>query len=216
VLHEKVKDARSSLMSEEWIKLLADDGPSLVCLGSSRAIHAAEFLLAKMFAVEPFDGSSKSKAELPFHFSWPSNLDHVFPSAFSYTAAELAARHPEIARFLKEGTASALEVRGTVYADRLKQRKGLESYGVCVVQRRPGGQVWLVLAGVTGPATYAAACLANRLAIHLAPPRPNQPSPVYSTPVHATIREDRARAFGTRFVVESQEILSGPHEWKPK
>jgi hypothetical protein len=69
-----------------------------------------------------------------------------------------------------------------LHLDSLQQRQARESYGVCIAQRRRGGQIWLVLAGVTCPATYAAACLADRLALPLHPTRPGQPSLVHWTP----------------------------------
>lgn len=214
LLHGDVKAARRSVTSGQWTELLADDGPSLVCLGSSRATHASELLLARMFDVQPFEDSPESKARLPFHFVWPPDLDHLFPSAFRYTPEELAAFDPQAARLVHAQTASALEIGGTVYLDRLKQQYTSESYGVCVAQRRRGGQIWLVLAGVTGPATYAAARLANRLALHLPPTGPGEPSKVHWAAVRAFVQRDRKRAFGAFLEVENQEILSGPHAWE--
>ena len=213
LLHGDVKNARRSVTSGQWTELLADDGDSLVCLGSSRATHATELLLARMFDVPPFEDSPQTKARLPFHFVWPPNLDHLFPSAFRYTPEELAAFDPQAARLVHAQTASALEMGGSVYLDRLKQRLTGESYGVCVAQRRPGGQIWLVLAGVTGPATFAAARLAHRLALPLHPTGPGEPSAVYWAPVCAYVQQDPKRAFGAFLEVEDQEILSGPHPW---
>jgi len=211
VLHERLKDARHSVISGDWIKLLANDGPSLVVLGSGRASHAFNLVLSTMFATTPLvDGPGKQK--LPFHFIWPDRLKHVFPSSFRYTARELAKVNPKAAALIHNKEASALEIQGTVYLDRVKQKAGQQSYGVCVAQRRPGGQIWLVLAGVTGPATFAAAKVADGLPLNLYPEGPGKASRVYWTPVRASVRRDEARVAETVLVSEP-EPMSPPQAW---
>ena len=215
LLHDDLKHARRSANTGKWTALLDDDqGPSLVCLGSSRATHASEVLLSKMFDITPFKDSPEANAKLPFHFVWPPDLDHVFPSAFRYSPSDLVPLDPKAAKIVQEKGASALEMGGEIYLDRHKQRKSSESYGVCVAQRRPGGQVWIVLAGVTGPATYAAARLAGDLALNLRPTRPGESCPPYWTAVRANVQRDLTRSFGSFLTVETQEILSGPHAWE--
>jgi hypothetical protein len=215
LLHEDLKSARRSVNSGKWTDLLDDDhGPSLVCLGCNRATHAAEAMLSIMFDTDPFKDAPKTKAELPFHFVWPPDLDHVFPSAFRYTSDDISALDPKAAKIIEDKGASALEMGGVVHLDRLKQRKTSESYGVCVAQRRPGGQIWFVLAGVTGPATYAAARLAGKLALNLRPTRPGKATRPYWAAVRANVGRDLTRSFGNFLEVKDQEIVSGPHAWE--
>jgi len=168
-----------------------------------------------MFQTVPFQDSAEAKSHIPFHFSWCPDLDHVFPSAFRYTAEELARHDVDAARLVAERKSSALEVCGTVFPDHHKQRGTLESYGVCVAQRRKSGQIWLVLAGVTGPATYAAARLASRLPLDQRLLHSQQSSPVHWAAVRATLQRDRDRAFGTALSVEKEEILVGPNQCDP-
>jgi hypothetical protein len=211
LLHDDLAAARQSVQGGAWASLVRDDGPSLVCLGSGRACHAAELLLARMFGTTPFHHAAATKPALPFHFTWPEGLDHLFPSAFRYTADELEGLDREAARAVRKEQASALESGGRVHLDRLKLKQKGESYGVCVAQRRPRGQIWLVLAGVTGPATYAAARLVDRMAFRLNAP-PGESSPVFWAPVRARVQPDLDRV-GRFLKVEEQELLSGPFAW---
>jgi len=216
-LHEELKEARKSAAKGKWLTLLRNGGPSLVCLGSSRATHVAEVMLAKMFGTKPFVDDPALKAKLPFHFVWNSKLKHVFPSAFRYTAEDLEAIDPSASKIVQSKGASALEMGGTVHLDRLKQRNTTESYGVCVAQRRPGGQIWFVLAGVTGPSTYAAALLASSLALPLRPKDPDsrdRSSLPYWTAVRAIVQIDSSQTSGNFLTVANKEIISGPHAWK--
>ena len=52
-------------------------------------------------------------------------------------------------------------------------RKRVRSYGVIAAQRRPEGQIWVVIAGLTGPGTYAAATCLNAVEA----PLPNAEDP---------------------------------------
>ena len=57
-----------------------------------------------------------------------------------------------------------------------------------MAQRRAGGQIWLLVAGLTGPATYAAAKWVHRMPAGIDDRRPGQASRVYWNIVksHAT------------------------------
>jgi hypothetical protein len=74
---------------------------------------------------------------------------------------------------VKSGKASAIEFGGAIYTDQARVRNEGETYGVCFAQRRRHGQVWLLLAGLTGAGTYAAAKMAKRIRLSLREERPS-------------------------------------------
>jgi hypothetical protein len=212
LLHSDVKDARRSIGKGGWMKLLNEDGPSLVCLGSGRANHAAEAILCKMWDVPTFDGSEAAKRDVPFHFLWPDGRDHVFPSAFQRSSADTPATGAA-SRALKRGV-SALATATGLYVDKLDRSYNGVNYGVCVAQRRSRGQIWVVLAGISGPATFAVAQLANRLAFNLQAGPTGEDSPVLWAVIECSVRRDDQRVGGNFLVVTDQATVSGPHEWR--
>jgi hypothetical protein len=195
-----------------WSLLLDDRGPSVVSLGSNRINPATERMLCTMFGVRPF-GAGRGRT-LPFHFAWSSRLPYVFPSHLHYRPEDIAKRDGTAAKLVEEGEASVLAVGDEVLVDRVVPRQWGDTYGVCIAQRRRRGQVWLVLAGVTGTATFVAAKLANQLATRLHEKRGEQHSDVYWAVVHARTNEPKdgqsRRSLGARREFDEEEILLGP------
>ncbi len=150
--------------SAEWRKLFAKDGPSLVLLGSPRANRASEFALRKMLQPAPAPGRW---AKLPFYFVFHG--DGTEPSHFARPLDKFNGEHQRIVKsvqakhgwgliagaesFLSEVATKEVPGRG----DRRVLRDRIKSYGIIAAQRRPEGQVWVVIAGLTGPGTFAAA-----------------------------------------------------------
>ena len=213
-LHEDLDEARRSVAAGSWTELLADNGPSIVVPGSGRATHACELILANMFGAHAMT-DDQDKSRLPFHFVWPEGIDHVFPSGFRYTIDELAEVSPQAADTVRDHGAAALEIDGRVYLDTIRNSARRETYGVAVAQRRPGGQIWLVLAGITGPATLAAARLVDGLPLDLLAGE-NQSSPVYWTAVRAKVKQDRSRKARMALMLSSFETISPPQPWPKK
>jgi hypothetical protein len=136
-----------------WHATLREQGRrhSLIAVGSPKSCHATECLLAEMFRVNEFEPNARLN-ELPFRFEFSPGLLEARPSAFAY-AAEMP-NDPE-------SPSSRTDTYALVF-DGVRYEKGLvgeqwNDYGVIVSQRRKGGQVWTVVAGLSGPATFAAA-----------------------------------------------------------
>jgi hypothetical protein len=214
LLRDTDKQARESIRKRSWAHLLDDGGPSLVFLGSSRASHATEAALARMTGVKPYRDRPKDKERLPFHFVWPAGIDHGFPSCFRYTAAEVEAFDPESAREVAEEGVSGLEIDREVHIDRLRKGGDTITYGICAAQRRPGGQIWLVLAGVTGAATFAAAELTHSLPLGLPRVQAGQVSDVSWAAVQAFVQMDDTRLPDKAQVVLDRQPLGGPRTWE--
>jgi hypothetical protein len=145
----------SEMSLEPWYDLLGQkDGPSLVAIGSPRANHASEVMLAMMFGREPFRPyrASERRAKLPFHFSWTNQSFTDLPSFIGVTEA-----------LTKTGAHASLYIGDRPYA--VHDESPRTEYGVIVAQSRPNGRVWLVVAGLSGPATQAATGMLSKFSI---------------------------------------------------
>lgn len=130
---------------------------SMVSIGSQRANPATELMLASMFGV--VNAQDPKSSDLPFHFVWDEPAKR--PSAFSKDVSKIPQSVMKQSRVKKHEKAPwALEVNGEYYLlERFVQKS--KAYGVLAAQRRSvgnsGSQVWLVLAGLSGPGTAATA-----------------------------------------------------------
>jgi hypothetical protein len=215
LLHETLEAAAASTKIGGWSELLADQGPSLVCLGSSRTSPAAEVMLCRMFQCSEFENPSRlEKQRLPFHFVWKPMLDYVFPSCFHLDSADISSRDPAAATAVRDNSASAVVTAKDVFVDPVHPDHSGDTYGICIAQRRKRGQVWLVLAGVTGVATFVAAKLAKSLATRLHEQKPGQDSDVYWAVIRAGVDEDSNRPLANVRTFAKEAIVSGPHVWR--
>ena len=126
----------------------------MCCIGSPRSCPAAELMLASMFKVKPF---RKPTSSLPFHFIWSPKTLKFHTSAFALDAEDIEAENHKLAKEILEEKAWALKVADILYEVHRVGRKEWSVYGVVAAQRRAGGRVWVVVAGLSGPATYASA-----------------------------------------------------------
>lgn len=153
------------------LPMLDDTATSLCIIGSPRACWAAERALAEMFDVDAF---SKPDAELPFHFVWSRDLRNLYrDSTFAFKPNALRRPHPAAFAQFAKGEARALVVGDKLFM-RAPTSKGKpwKDYGVVAAQRREDGRVFVVVAGLSGPATFA---VAQALASHRIGTLPHAP-----------------------------------------
>lgn len=138
---------------------LDDTELSICSIGASRANPASEVALARMFGVRPFvPPKPHRRRPLPFHFIWSPNALKFYPSAFARDAADISEDYPDRCKEIEAEEAWALQVEGELYSvPRTRSVKTWSSYGIVAAQRRENGQVWVVVAGLSGPATFGAA-----------------------------------------------------------
>ena len=187
---------------------------SLCAVGSTRANVASEVVLAGMFGVSPF---CPPMTRLPFKFFWPGDDVRTkggFLSAFEATEEELARVDPRTVQPSKEGRRSSgllLEDQGLLVEPKKKGR--WYDYGIFAAQRLTHYRVHVVLAGVTGPSTLAAA-FACRMAKDLqVPEKPSQGrSAVLWGVVKATISGGHT-GIGDIRKVEDFEVMGEPKTW---
>jgi hypothetical protein len=170
-----------------------------------------------MFGCPTFEEASPDeKGRLPFHFVWDPELEYIFPSHFHLGSDDMASRNLKAAQAIEGRQASAVVTSGEVLVDRVFQRRWGDTYGVCVAQRRKRGQVWLVLAGITGAATFVAAKLAKNLATRLHEQERGRDSDVYWAVIRARVPNDEDRPLINLRQFAEETIVSGPHVWQPE
>lgn len=204
--HVDIRDVLSEGRKPERPPYLAESGPSVCCVGSPRASHATEIMLAEMFGVKPFGENQLVRA--PIRFIWSQNIKSRLPSSFRVASDEIRDADPELADAIDSETArGALQVNGRLYLDWSGTgRKSWTSHGIVVVQTRAEGQVWMVCAGVTGPSTYASTvAVACELTGTAPEPRAGH-SPIRWDIVQCTVETD-PELNGDKRVVTSRQVV---------
>jgi hypothetical protein len=204
------KPNAGKLRRSNWWRLA--DAPaskqSLIAIGSPKACHAAELMLAKMFDCAPFAGPSHPQ-QCPFSFLWTkSQLDQV-PSSFARVFEPKKKPPPGF-------TSLALRFGDDSFVVPYDKRRW-HDYGVIAAQRRPPqGAIWLVCAGLSGPATFAAAQLFAQEHLELPPIDSSSGcSQVVCRAVKAEIVRDNRREEGDHRRVVAAEFFGDPAIWSP-
>ena len=153
-----VEDMRFTSKLPKPPPFLDDEGPSVCCIGSPRSCYAAEFMLARMLGVKEFREASAH--HVPVRFVWSPKASRPHTSAFRAEADQISALDKQLAADIKADRAwGALEIRNKLYPVRRQNKKDRiwTAHGIVLSQTRPRGQAWMVIAGMTGPATFACA-----------------------------------------------------------
>jgi hypothetical protein len=142
---------------EEWYRQLTSNECPIICLGSPRSCHAAEWIMAKMFGIQPFARSGTEG--LPFYFGW--TRDNYFRHGCSFVRDREPADglvHPwENRSIIIPGDREyVIEPAGDAW----------KSYGITVVQRLPEPAVLrAVFCGLSGPETRGAVGIAGQMEV---------------------------------------------------
>jgi hypothetical protein len=157
--------------NEVWHKHLKDDGPSVICIGSPKACHASEVMLARMTRLQMFQREPTTPAP-PFFFAWPDHDPRAqkVASTFKRTSRQLKQCVDHTGALVTDLADEKCQT-SALFDGQLRPvfRGGKEwrTHAVVAAQRRPGNQIWLVLAGLTGPATLGAAMAIHEFAADL-------------------------------------------------
>jgi len=180
-----------TVQSERWYHVLKDDQDSVVSIGSPLASLSTEVMLAQMFGVDPFRPPAAGAAcKLPFRFCWAPEVAKDVRTAFALAPAELRVFDPEIAARVRANQSHAFYLEGKVHEVRRTGNSWL-MHGIVAAQRRAAGNLWLVVSGLAGPATCAAAKMVQDIQAIL-PWQQHQVSQVLWVPVLAHVREGDA------------------------
>jgi hypothetical protein len=202
---------------ERWHDLLADEDRSLISIGSPLACLASEVMLARMFGVTPFqtpDLSLADRQRLPFYYAWPPKRTRKFRSAFALDVRQLEKFDRRKAQALHNNRIAAFVLGSEVLPVKM-EGKQWEMYGVVAAQRRGKQSVWLVVSGLSGPATYGAAVFTKEIMAEL-PWKNGHAAPVLWVPVKASIVADKALGdIGDNREMLKVEALTPPQTWPP-
>lgn len=233
VLWRHAASLRTS-QAEPWYQVLDADQDSVVSIGSPLASLSTEVMLARMFGVEPFrtpqveppgrpvpadgnrpwpfwvpDARTGNRVPLPFWYCWAAKMARDFHSAFALTPAELRACAPDTAARVKASQSHAFGLNGRIHE---VSRNGAqwEMHGIVAAQRRAEGNLWLVISGLAGPATCAAAKLVPKIQ-DILPWEDGRISQVLWVPVLAHVKEGlAARSLGDIRELEGEMLVGQP------
>ncbi|MEE8164645.1 MAG: hypothetical protein V3T64_03670, partial [Myxococcota bacterium] len=157
--------------------------------------------------------------DLPFHFVWPTRpRDYVLPSQFHIYGEGAIREDQDAGEAVMQKRAACFRHAGGYFIDELTtdgKREGY-TYALCVAQRREQRQIWLLVAGLTGPATYAAARWVHRMATDFDRDRkPGRPSWVFWNLLRAKATPVTEAKGGTYAVGDAEVVASGA-AWGPK
>ena len=191
-----------------------DHGPSLVCIASPRANAGCEYMLAQMFDVTPWEDDQVPV--LPFHFLWPDrpeepDLPSILQLAPAANPAPLTGAHAALARANPKNSALILEDE-VLQADP-PRRDNARDLGIICCQRRKGGQLWVCVLGLSGPATLAAAMAIDHVTAAVPTHVPGKSSDVLWVVVEARLRRGAAMSGQAIRGVMSYSLPSPAEYW---
>lgn len=203
----------AAIHSERWHRILEEDQASVISIGSPLASLSSEVMLARMFGVEQFKlPRFRAGKQVPFFFVWlPKSIQH-FCSAFALTWRELHSEHASIATRVKRNQTAAFILEGKPHVVP-SEGKAWTMYGIIAAQRRAAGNVWLVVSGLTGPATYGVTTMVKEISAEL-PWSKGKHSKVLWVPVKVKIKAGKTAPWSgdTREIVEA--VFDGePRLW---
>jgi hypothetical protein len=204
-----VDDVLSEAEAPETPPCLGESGPSVCSIGSPRACHATEIMLAEMFGVKPFEQDSTHP--VPFRFVWSPKASVPRASSFQTSIERIRSLDAELASdLLSDKARGVLQVEDRLYPDRSgPDVQRWISHGIVAVQRRANGHVWMACAGLTGPATYACAAAAAGELTGAVPAARSRHSPVRWDVIECTIQSNPGIGGDPRDVTSQHVVDSG-------
>jgi hypothetical protein len=201
-----------------WFSTIEDDTP-IISIGSSRVNHATEYILAEMFPVRA-PGGRVDHDSLPFVFTsgdTPAKSKSVFwldREKFTALATRrgtkiddkiwqaLKAPGSQTRVLLAGAKAFVSSPEGGVSSGRGRKRTEYKTYGVIAVQRRASNRgIWVVVCGLSGPATFGSACEIAKVAGLL----PDARSDGHSEPMWVVV-ESKVREAGD--LADPRQVVS--------
>ena len=210
--------------SLNWEALLNDPrGPSLICFGTQRACWATEFLLRKMFNIDWIPPAERNGTRSPFAFIWSPAQPDEYDSSFSTCPSAIQDDGWRVdSKGAKGWQTWGIHLREPISVSGLGsntlkttlktlkvQRQGVNwsSFGAIVAQRRPHGQVWLCLMGLSGPETFAGAKVVDSVIKALPASDGHAPAPVLWALFEAAVQENLLEMTGDNRRLVSQRLL---------
>jgi hypothetical protein len=206
LMHTQRRRGVRNIQIESWEWALQSE-KAVVAIASPLSNRGTNRMLELMFGLpsyvspSPFEG--RRRPELAFVMPEP----HLSRAASSFV--ESPAHMPGKRAHEIHDRCWALRVGEELFVSQEEQgdQRWSTTYGVIVAQRRASGQIWVVVAGLHGAGTHAAACALPAAEISLASGRQGADGPVHVRVVEAHVTTTRSH--GTIIGrVEDQQILT--------
>ena len=194
---EPPQPPQAELGSVPWESFLTSGRRTYCAIGSPLVCGLASYMLGKMFGVDyPFrPPPAIYSAVSPFYFCWYPKDDAAarqrYPSAFAANAADLESSplnvSDELVKAIQERKAQAFVFDRHAHEVWLEENPH-DQFGVIVAQRRGPQSIWVVIAGLSGPGTYACAKCLHQIKLSLPDYIEGQASPVVVAAVKSKVR----------------------------
>ena len=220
----KAKDAAlcdTAAEADEAVKEIVKDihrrkNIAVAAVGSFRTNHFFEVLMCEMAGVPRYE--PQPMGALPFQFVYPDEGAPALKSAFELRAADIEDMKPSAyKKVLKGGRALVVNRKGVrqVFEASAPSWNMTRDLGIIAAQIQPDGNIWLVVAGLSGAGTLAAAQAAVEFRNTLPQPlEPGQRGAIIWAAVEAKLRTDAPR--GTRATRKVHDWRLGQvHFWRP-
>jgi hypothetical protein len=205
----------SRLINQPWFPLLDDANHTLISIGSPLACLSSEVMLARMFCVKPFEPPASLEDKAPFCFIWPPKRCRNLRSRFALPGKAIPPNRPALRKAVLKNRAAAFHCQGQLFKVPVEGTRW-EMYAIIAAQRRRLGQVWVVISGQSGPATYAAATKLKEITNSL-PWTAGEDGPVLWAVVEASIRAIRqGYPRGDDRDVLDARLLGKAQVWEPR
>ena len=199
---------------EPWFEELLRADTSVISIGSPVISLSSEWMLAEMFGRQPGDQPDLAAVRrMPFGFAWRPEVVKNFRSAFHVSLPVLQKLDAGFAREVGQNQSAAFWLEGALHKVPMPRDRWI-MHGVIAAQRQPKGNVWLVVSGLSGPATLAAASKVRHIMDEL-PWSNGQRSPALWMPVKAIVKKGIGSSADIR-EVESVEFDGVARLWKPE
>lgn len=204
--------------SQTLRKQLDNLGPeTAICsIGAPRSCLMSEVMLAEMFGIgsEAFHSPVQPSPTVPFYFVWPP--ERGVKSRFAVDWHQLA--DPTLASEVKNEDSWAILLWNSRKREELAlrwEKNPFQDYGIIVAQRRPRNQTWLVVAGLSGPGTCAAALALVRDGQSRTISVPEAPNVLYAVVEAEVTVTDDEKVPGDIRSMNQLNLIVGPNTWHP-
>ena len=198
---------------------------SAICVGSPNASDLATLTLGKMFGLaNPFAStpmvSDPRELPLPFYFVFSRGsgngheADHR--TQFAVNTEQLAGwtlPDTDLVDQIEHGKAQAMIINGQVLPARYNSREERRDYGIVAIQRRSKTALSVVIAGLSGPGTYAAASVFCDMADEIR--ARDGAFPTFYAVVEATVKRNPRLNVGDDREAGEFRLLGTPSSWPP-
>lgn len=200
-----------------WDRVFHRYGPSAICIASPRANQATEHALRMILGVEK---GRTPWGKLPFYFVWSGLGTNRQRSRFARPVAEIEDEHADLAAHVEQKKGWGLIAGGAKFMSDLSTTRKtgtrrLLSHGVIAAQRQREGQIWVVVAGLSGPGTYLAARCLEDMRGFLPPKDDPLAQAVLWGVVKGHVTTDPMIEKGQLPLVEEPRFVVGPSLWDP-